>query len=147
MASPHPKGEHNITKMRGNYQMPSSRVRGKYAAREEMSEANRSIADLLPLSPIGSRHSSSAGVDVLDNVLYSFDRADTPGRPLALDVFVKTTGRDTERLVEKEYEVLDANGEPLRGRKARRNLRKAVTDLGRAQDADAAEEDDGFELV
>ena len=80
-----------------------------------------------------------------DNVLYSFDRADTPGRPLTLDVFVKTTGRETERLVEREYEVLDENGQSLKGRNARRVLRRGGTSDG---DIDKGGlEDDGFELI
>jgi hypothetical protein len=79
-----------------------------------------------------------------DHVLYSFDQSDTPGKPMSLEVFVKQpTGRDTERLVEKEYEILDENGEPLKGRKARNILRKSGSDL--AKDEPVVDED--FELV
>ncbi len=46
---------------------------------------------------------------------------------LSLDVFVKPNKRETEQLVEKEYEILDANGDTLRGRKARQTLRKAAS--------------------
>ena len=81
---------------------------------------------------------------VSDNVFYSFDRSESPGKPLALDIFVKTTGRETERLVEKEYEVVDGNGETLKGRKARRNLRMGVAE---SSNADLLDEADGFELV
>lgn len=80
-----------------------------------------------------------------DNILYSFDRAETPGKPLSLDVFFKTNPRETEKFVEKEYEILDANGEALKGRKARRDLRR------QSPHAIAEEpgliEDEGFELV
>ncbi len=84
-------------------------------------------------------------MSVTDNFLYSFDRTETPGKPLSLDVFVKTNPRETEKFVEKEYEILDANGEALKGRKARRNLRQ------QSPHANGGEvgiiEDEGFELV
>lgn len=83
----------------------------------------------------------------MDNVLYNFDRADSPGRPLTLEVFVKKTGRDTEKLVEKEYEVLDVNGDALKGRKARRNLRGGVRSGAKSTDQEAEVDEDGFELV
>lgn len=83
----------------------------------------------------------------MDNVLYSFDRADSPGRPLTLEVFVKKTGRDTEKLVEKEYEVLDVNGDALKGRKARRNLRGGAKSSAKLTDKEAEVDEDGFELV
>ncbi len=81
----------------------------------------------------------------MDNFLYSFDRADSPAHVLTLDVFVKPNKRATEKLVEKEYEILDGNGEPLRGKKARQSLRKAVT--GPIEEVDEHENDDGFELI
>jgi hypothetical protein len=119
-------------------------VRSKVSAQEEIDEAaftSRSILDYLP-SP-ARRHSSSA-----DNVLYSFDRQDSPGRPLTLDIFVKKGGRETERFVEKEYEILDANGDALKGRKARRDLRRGVTNGSKSADDDAPEiDEDGFELL
>lgn len=87
-------------------------------------------------------------------VLYSFDRADTPGRPLTLDVFVKKTGgaKETEKLVEREYEVLDENGEAVRGRKAKAVLRKkgsssGATAGGKDGDQEGREVEDGFELI
>lgn len=119
-------------------------MRSKVSAQEEIDEAaftSRSILDYLP-SP-ARRHSSSA-----DNVLYSFDRQDSPGRPLTLDIFVKKGGRETERFVEKEYEILDANGDALKGRKARRDLRRGVTNGSKSADDDAPEiDEDGFELL
>ncbi len=124
--------------------MPSTRVKGKYAAHDEISETSRSISDLLPLSPAfhGARKDS-----VSDNFLYNFDRVDSsPGNPLSLDIFVKEPTRATERQVEREYEVLDHNGEVLRGRKARRNLRNGGTPPTQPSEG-MGEEDDGFELV
>ncbi|KAL2189587.1 hypothetical protein L209DRAFT_749424 [Thermothelomyces heterothallicus CBS 203.75] len=99
----------------------------------------------------------SPGVPPPDaGVLYSFDRADTPGRPLTLDVFVKnTSGKETEKLVEREYEVLDGNGEAVKGRKARAVLRKsgssgtaAGAGEGRKDgEQEGTEVEDGFELI
>lgn len=83
----------------------------------------------------------------MDNVLYSFDRADSPGRPLTLEVFVKKSGRDTEKFVEKEYEILDVNGDALKGRKARRNLRGGAKNGAKSTDEDVEVDEDGFELV
>jgi hypothetical protein len=144
----HPKNEQNVVKMRAssNWEMPPGRVRSKINAHDEIQDTTRSISDLLPVAMGRARETSTS-----DNVIYSFDRETTPGKPLALDMFVKTTGRETERFVEKEYEILDVNGEALRGRKARRNLRKATSEspiMGADRAADqAVGEDDDFELL
>lgn len=61
-------------------------------------------------------------------------------RPLPLETFVKSDERATERLVAKEYQVLDMSGEVLTGRKARGHLRRSPS-------TQFTEEDDGFELV
>jgi hypothetical protein len=150
------KTEHNVVKMRpsaSNWNMPAGRVRSKINANDEILEgSSRSIGDLLlPVSPL-TRRVSNMSAD--HHVLYSFDRAETPGKPLSLEVFVKpATSRETEKFVEKEYEILDANGEALKGRKARKHLRQ--TAAAPATDSSASgsgavevvEEDDGFELV
>lgn len=117
----------------------SSNVRSKVSAQEEIDAASRSILDYLP-SPV-RRDSSTA-----DNILYSFDHTQSPGRPVTLDIFVKTNGRDTEKLVEKEYEILDANGDAVKGRKARRTLRQGATTGANSNDEPEVDED-GFELV
>ena len=91
-----------------------------------------------------SWHMSAAAPD---NFLYSFDRTDSPGRPLTLDTFVKPPHpRETERLVEKEYEILDTNGQPLKGRKAKQNLRRGPSNKSDV-DVDGLDDEDGFELV
>ncbi|RYP48360.1 hypothetical protein DL768_005729 [Monosporascus sp. mg162] len=120
---------------------PQSHSRAKCDALAELkdpSNISRSIHDFLP-SPDDRR------LDVSDNFLYSFDRTDTPGGPLSLDIFVKTSPRETEKLVEKEYEILDANGDALKGRKARRDLRRKSPQPV-AEEARIVE-DDGFELI
>lgn len=123
-------------------ELGNRRVRSKVFAREELDEAagaSQSILNYLPASPRRQMPSP------MDNVLYSFDRVDSPGRPLTLEVFVKT-GRDTEKLVEKEYEVVDVNGDALKGRKARRNLRGGAKSGAKATE-EAEVDEDGFELV
>lgn len=131
---------HNIVKAKYVADVKPNYSRAKVDAMEELNDPtiSRSLIDLLP-SPNHRRKPS-----VSDGFLYSFDRIDTPGKPLSLDVFVKTNTKETEKLVEKEYEILDYNGDALKGRKARRNLR------GQNQgpsDESTIVEDDGFELV
>lgn len=119
-------------------------MRSKVSAQEEIDEAanvSRSILDYLPGSP------RRQIPNPMDNVLYSFDRTDSPGRPVTLEVFVKTTGRETEKFVEKEYEVIDANGDALKGRKARRNLRLGTTMGAKSGNEEMEIDEDGFELV
>ncbi|KAK1759517.1 hypothetical protein QBC47DRAFT_109409 [Echria macrotheca] len=142
----HPKKTQNMVKMRKAHNAPVGRVRTQLYAKREITDDATSRSLLGELPPLhGGPPALVRRASATDNVLYSFDRADTPGRPLTLDIFVKApTARDTERFVEKEYEILDANGEAVKGRKARRTLRQAVTDLGSTRDGD---EDDGFELV
>ncbi|KAI8961390.1 hypothetical protein F5Y11DRAFT_348544 [Daldinia sp. FL1419] len=117
-------------------------TRAKKDALEELhdpSNVSQSLFNLLPSSQVRRNSSFS------DNVLYSFDRAESPGKPLTLDVFMKTNPKETEKFVEKEYEILDYNGDALKGRKARQNLRRGNHGLA-AQEPDIIE-DDGFELV
>lgn len=137
------KREHNINKLtRGNWDMPAGRVRNAMNARQEVHDASRSIPELLPSMTLDGSQATAS-----DGPLYSFDRTDSPGRPLALDIFVKpATARDTERFVEKEYEIVDGNGQTLKGRKARRNLRKSGSDLPDQGDVDVGQ-DEEFELV
>lgn len=128
------KEHHNLVKLsRSNYGASHGHVKSKMGIHEEL-EANRS-------GDLSASDLPSPGV-ANDPFLYSFDRSVTPGQPVTLDVFVKApTARDTERLVEKEYEVVDENGQALKGREAKRNLRKSSSNL-------AAEKSvDGFELV
>jgi len=138
----HTKRTPNYVKMRTVYDAPASRVKAKLHATHECEDlSSRSISDLPPITPHLVRRVSTS-----DNTLYSFDRTDTPGKPLTLDIFIKApTARDTERFVEKEYEIVDANGQALKGRKARRNLRHAATDIDAAREE--ATEVDGFELL
>lgn len=119
-------------------------MRSKLSAQEEIDEAAnvaRSILDYLPGSP------QQLKSNPMDQVLYSFDRTDSPGRPLTLDVFVKSTGRETEKFVEKEYEVIDVNGDALKGRKARRSLRRGPASDAKSAGDDVEVDEDGFELV
>ncbi len=98
---------------------------------------SRSLADVQP-----SPHMPASP----DGFLYSYDRTDSPPHVLALDVFVKSNVRATEKLVEKEYEILDANGNALKGPRARQTLRKSATTTLDAGPADNNDDED-FELV
>lgn len=142
MSRHHTKHTTNLVKMRRNWDNSPGLFRTKLHAKSEINEANRYLGDLPPTTTAPALVRRQSGSD---NVLYSFDRLDTPGRPYTLDFFVKApTARDTEKFVEKEYEILDTHGQALKGRKARRELRHGHADPG-AQDSIV--EDEGFELV
>ncbi|KAL2267547.1 hypothetical protein VTJ83DRAFT_4824 [Remersonia thermophila] len=123
----------------------------------------------------GSLSSSSSALSsssaAADPFIYSFDCTESPNRPLTLEVFVKPSGvnrhggrggrngglgGETERLVEREYEVVDGNGEPVRGRRVRailrkeergRRERKGESGDGGVGAEERWEEDEGFELI
>lgn len=132
----------NLVKMRRNYDRPDGYFQSKLHAKVEINDANRHLGDFSPVAPLIRRQS------ITDNFLYSFDRRDTPGQPMALDIFVKaTTGRDMEKFVAKEYEILDTDGATLKGRKARHVLRHGHADPSPHAPMPTAEDDDGFEIV
>ncbi|KAI1441077.1 hypothetical protein F5Y02DRAFT_422368 [Annulohypoxylon stygium] len=134
--------EQNVVKPReGRFESRTSAWRAKIDAQAELNDPNNISRSLHELIPSSSRRNSS----ISDNIMYSFDRSESPYKPLTLDVFVKTNPKETEKFVEKEYEILDNNGDALKGRKARQNLRRK----NRAASAEEPDviEDDGFELV
>ncbi|KAJ8118981.1 hypothetical protein ONZ43_g3886 [Nemania bipapillata] len=144
-----PSGKHirspNITKPVGGfraYDIPQSYWWPKTSALIEVQDPanmSRSLRDLLP-SPHTQRKQS-----VSEDFMYSFDQREGPGKPLSLDIFVKTNTKATEKFVEKEYEILDYNGEAVKGRKALKDVHRGKI----APPAKEAElvEDEGFELV
>jgi len=135
----HSRISQNIVKTRSAYDMPPSRLRSKMHCQTEIEAATSSPTIDLPR---GMFPAPTTVPPADADVLYSFDRTDTPGRPLTLEVFVKNTaGRDTEKLVEREYEVLDGNGDAVRGRRARAVLRR-----GPSKERDAAGGGDGGEV-
>ncbi|KAK4236369.1 hypothetical protein C8A03DRAFT_16983 [Achaetomium macrosporum] len=145
-----PKHTPNLVKMRSLHHTPLSRKAAKLHALSEIQAADHGDASPGSTPSLARTLSASAAADA--GVLYSFDRTDSPGAPLTLEVFVKkTTWRETEKLVEREYEVLDGNGESLRGRRATALLRKGGTtgEGGKESGGDEEQgvEDDGFELV
>ncbi|KAF9869227.1 hypothetical protein CkaCkLH20_13298 [Colletotrichum karsti] len=128
------KPQNNVTKMRPHWTSNQGRLNSTMQAREQIKDPlSQSLMDLVP-SEDGWRKSLAASEDWK----YSFDSTVSPNRPLTLDVFVKTSGRETERMVEKEYEILNENGQVLKGRKARQSLRQEHAPVA---------EDDGFQLV
>lgn len=133
----------NMVKPKMSWDLPSGRARAKVSAMEELDDSTmtRSLLDMLPSAT--TVHPQPTATP--DMFLYSFDATDTPGKPLSLDIFVKPNTKETEKLVEKEYEIVDSNGDELKGRKARlRNLRRP--NQAGAPEPDAVE-DEGFELV
>ncbi|CCF45224.1 hypothetical protein CH063_03545 [Colletotrichum higginsianum] len=131
--SHHKKTQHNVTKFRSHWELPHGRVQSAARAKEQIKDPlSRSVMEMAP-SQEGWKNLPAS-----EDWKYSFDRIESPNRPLTLDVFIKTTGRETERMVEKEYEILNENGQILKGRKARQSLR---------QDGLRIAEDDGFQLV
>ncbi|KAH7035714.1 uncharacterized protein B0I36DRAFT_347451 [Microdochium trichocladiopsis] len=138
---------HNVSKLTrpmAHIDMPQSRFRAHLDARVQLSDPNNLI-DYLSEDMPGARDVRSP----TDGFLYSFDRTDTPGRPLSLEMFVKENPRATratERLVENEYEIVDSNGDALQGRRARNMLRRQNN--GPVEEhSELAREDDGFELI
>lgn len=134
--------------------MPAARRRAKMHCQTEIEAATSPSSAAFDLPRGSILPTLAAATPPADaDVLYSFDRTDTPGRPLTLEVFVKnTTGRDTERLVEREYEVLDGNGDAVRGRRARAVLRRGPSKErdgagGEVEEEDVREVEGGFELV
>ncbi|KAK6819691.1 hypothetical protein PG995_011086 [Apiospora arundinis] len=138
---------HNIVKAKIPWDMPRSHSRAKVDPMEELNDPSltRSLIDMLP--PPAGRGETKTKTNIADQILYSFDRTDSPGRPLSLDAFVKSDVKGTEKLVEREYEVLDINGDALKGRKARRILRHPSPKQRAANSESAVEDVDGFELV
>lgn len=117
---------------RGNWNLPSGLVRVRSSAQEELEHGTQS-------EPFDQEHPEQ------DEFLYNFDTAGSPATRLSLDVYVRSNPRAMEKLVEKEYEVLDVNGDALKGKKARQHLRqKAASDPGVEK---STLEEDGFELV
>jgi hypothetical protein len=114
---------------------------GRSAPADEVLQS-KSIIDLL-LSP-GNR---GPATEAPGDYCYSFDHAISPAASLPLAAFVKQDARGTEKLVEKEYEILDANGEAVRGKKARRTLRQASSASPETRPQPVTIEDDDFELV
>ncbi|KAL0944179.1 uncharacterized protein CTRU02_202066 [Colletotrichum truncatum] len=132
-SSHHKKTQHNVTKFRSHWELPQGRLNSAMQAKEQIADPlSQSLMDLAP-SYGGWRNLSAS-----EDWKYSYDKVESPNRPLTLEVFIKTSGRETERMVEKEYEILNQNGQILKGRKARQNLR---------QEHVPSTEDEGFELV
>jgi len=131
----------NLNRERSHVGLSRGRADATFGARDEIRNApqSKSIIDLLSAS-------SNRG-DAAEDFLYSFDNTDSPAPALTLDAFVKPRPRETEKLVAKEYEILDANGDAVRGKRARRTLRQAASASPEARPQPAVLEEDDFELV
>lgn len=123
------------------------------------SRLSKSLLELLPQhanNTSGAIHTAIRNQDA--GILYSYDNAGASpglqGRAVGLDSLVdmaekKWVMEQTEKIVQGEYEVLDAEGETtvLKGRKKKGSPKqravKSMSEVGQ----DVVEEDDGFELV
>jgi hypothetical protein len=96
-----------------------------------------SVVDMLPLPRLDEAwvHDHHTGFGASPTELST---------PLNLDTFVKLDSRATERLIAKEYEVLDMSGKILKGREASRDLRRSPRAHSMNEDND---DDYGFELI
>ncbi|KAK3987833.1 hypothetical protein QBC44DRAFT_244995 [Cladorrhinum sp. PSN332] len=152
------KPHSNMVKCRAHWNAPQTQFRTKLHAKSEIQASidwSSSVSGDWTkglVSPITSR-SSSFSSSGNDPFLYSYDRTDTPGRPLSLAAFVKAPSvQETEKLIKKEWAVVDATGENiLSGRKATRMLRNGqfsdppvTTKLSQEK---SLLEDEGFELL
>ncbi|KAB8302957.1 hypothetical protein EYC80_006272 [Monilinia laxa] len=143
----------------------SSRIARKVDAHIEAADhashpLSKSLLDLLPThynntSPSIATAFMNAGDE---DVLYSFDRRDTPDSRVDLGGLVelaeqKWANEQTEKIIRGEYEVLDAEGETIlqrhRGRKSPRSTALSRTRGEIKTKAEEVEplEDDGFELI
>ncbi|KAK0735847.1 hypothetical protein B0T21DRAFT_289796 [Apiosordaria backusii] len=124
----------NIVKPRHHWDTPDAAIKNRLA--KDISAAD--------LNDVNTNTPSFAPQD---DFLYSFDRQDSPDRPVTLEVFVKArnTQKETEKLVEKEYEVVDGNGEAVKGRKAKKVLKSGTSE--RREENEPVVVEGGFELV
>lgn len=140
-------GNHNIVKTRGNWDMPQRRVMSVWSAVEEMKDPDLTRSYIDEVVPDRTQPQRRRAASVSDNgLLYSFDSVVTPGAPTSLEQYVRPSakpGRETEKLVSREYEVLDDKGDVVRGRKARATLARKHDSAPEA----LVEEEDDFELV
>jgi hypothetical protein len=131
--SPRPKMNPNINKGRSSKDQPECRVRVAYHVKEELQSTSsaRSLCDMLPDSRLRSTGENKA-TTVRDTHMPYLPQ------PLGFSIKVRTLC-DTERMVLGGYEVVDDNGQLLRGRRARMNLRHGQSTADR--------EDDGFMVL
>lgn len=145
----------NIQKpFRGNRtNLPPSRHRETSQALKELQDSKKmTTSDILAQAPsTKSAAEPTTPLDVPADLVYSFDH-NSPQTTLTLDAFIKTpSARSTEKMIKNEYEVLDANGEAVHGRKARQVLREAAaisssSPVTKPKLIEVVDEDD-FELV
>ncbi|KAK4181850.1 hypothetical protein QBC36DRAFT_563 [Triangularia setosa] len=124
----------NIVKGRSSWDTPDSAIKNRLAKDINAADLNDFNTNIPSFAP-------------QDDFLYSFDRQDSPDRPVTLEVFVKArnTQKETEKLVEKEYEVVDGNGEAVKGRKAKKVLKSGTSE--RKEENEPVVVEGGFELI
>ena len=124
------------------------------------SPLSRSLLELLP-THVNNTHAAiqiAAAESADAEVLYSFDsQGPSPGshgRKVDYSGLVeraeqKWEGKETDRIVQGEYEVLDDQGETTVFRKGKKGSPKQAAKWSPSiiKDVDVMEEDDGFELL
>lgn len=104
---------------------------------------SKSLIDLLPAShPVRGARASTKSDD--NTILYSFDSSSSPTsrKVVGLDALVERAekewaGKETERIVKKEWEILDAEGEKWSLKKGRKSPAVKA-----AKDAPVVDDDD-----
>jgi len=130
-----------------HYDIPQSRFRANIDARVQLSDPEIR-SDYLSedaathLSPNGARESKS------DGFMYSFDKPGPTG-PLPLDVYLRDdlrAKRKQDREDQKDYRLVDENGNELKGSKAWRIVRRPAN-APAEEETDLDRSDGGFELI
>jgi hypothetical protein len=121
--------------LRGHSQdLPAGRVRRAAHVKAEMDQAHSHRLSPETPSSANTEHTAT-GITEQQHQLVT----DSVFTPLSLGHFIKTSVYETEQFVQREYEIVDANGQLLQGRRARQNLRH-----GKDENAQSIE---GFEVI
>jgi hypothetical protein len=131
--------DQNFVKGRSTWDLPSRRVEASAKAKAEIQEGSMALS--LSLSqPILD---ASPSLSLSDTFPRSFDASSSPNQPQSLNGYIKPVKeKGTERLIQREYEVVDSYGQASRGKRATQNLRKEANSM----ELDPTVEDD-FQLI
>ncbi|KAL2260698.1 hypothetical protein VTK26DRAFT_5230 [Humicola hyalothermophila] len=149
----HRKAPRKLARMRPCSCVRDSRFHSKKHARDMMRDVDEE--DIHPVSvPLTPEERAALNGYPLDYTWFEEGKPNlsTPKPVFTLESFVTKHGRgrrsETERLVEREYEVVDGKGEAVRGKKKVRSmLRREGGKENEKEGKEEEEEEDGFELV
>lgn len=123
---------------KSNWEMPYRRAGARVHTRYDIQEGldmHSTANDLVS--------NDSAGTGDCRDVPCSCAGIGSVNTPSSLGLFITSTNQEMERLVEREYQVIDGNGEVLKGRKARYGLRRDVNKVEYGQGQVEADVEDG----